>query len=261
MYHPDPPKEGNPAPALADRSSRAGKGLDCGPMETDAKMLHDILPRGLASTWEARFRSVVAGGGDAAHDPGHFARVARWSLRLAALEGADPATVWAAAWLHDMVHVPKNSPDRSKASRFSATAARAWLEREGWDASPLDGVEHAIEAHSFSAGIPVRTMEAAVVQDADRLEALGAIGLARCLMLGGQMGSKLVDFEDPWARSRPLTDDRISVDHFFAKLLKLPGTMKTESGTREAARRVGILRSFLEELAREADLPAPPLVP
>lgn len=201
----------------------------------------------------------MAVGGDAAHDPGHFSRVANWALRLAALEGADPATVWAAAWLHDMVHVPKNSPDRSKASRLSAEAARLWLRREGWDASPVEEVVHAIEAHSFSARIPVRTMEAAVVQDADRLEALGAIGLARCLMLGGQMGSRLFDHEDPWAAARPLTDDTISVDHFFAKLLGLPATMQTESGVREAARRVEILRSFLVELAREADLPPPPL--
>lgn len=229
-------------------------------METAASsLLPDLLPPGLRTSWEPRFRAVVAGGGDAAHDPGHFSRVARWALRLATLEGADPATVWAAAWLHDMVHVPKNSPDRSRASRLSAAAARSWLEDQGWDASPVEAVEHAIEAHSFSARIPVRTMEAAVVQDADRLEALGAIGLARCLMLGGQMGSSLFHAEDPWAVGRPLTDDRISVDHFFAKLLGLPATMQTESGVREAARRVGILRTFLVELAREADLPAPPV--
>ena len=227
-------------------------------MGTESKTLHDILPRGLQSAWESRFRLVVGGGGDAAHDPCHFSRVARWSLRLAALEGADPATVWAAAWLHDMVHVPKNSPDRPNASRLSAEAAKAWLEREGWNASPLEGVVHAIEAHSFSARIEVRTMEAAVVQDADRLEALGAIGLARCLMLGGQMGSKLFDGDDPWGQTRALADDRISVDHFFAKLLTLPATMQTESGAREAARRVEILKTFLKELAREADLPAPP---
>ncbi len=96
-----------------------------------------------------------------------------------------------------------------------------------------------------------------MVQDADRLEALGAIGLARCLMLGGQMGSQLVDFADPWAHHRPLTDDRISVDHFFAKLLGLPATMRTEAGKREADRRVLLLRTFLQELAREAGFPDP----
>jgi len=221
--------------------------------------LHETLPHGLREAWEVRFRAALDGPSDAAHDLGHFERVARWALRLAALEGADPATVWAAAWLHDLVHVPKNSPDRSRASVLAAEAATRLLEREGWTASPVPAVAHAIAAHSFSARIEVETIEAAVVQDADRLEALGAIGLSRCLMLGGQMGSRLFDPADPWARSRPLADDRISVDHFFAKLLGLPATMKTEAGTREAVRRVEFLRSFLRELGREAGLGDPPV--
>lgn len=218
---------------------------------------HHLLPEGLRDRWEERFRACLDGPSDAAHDITHVERVARWSLRLAALEGADPATVWAAAWLHDLVHVPKNSPDRSRASVLSAEAATRFLESQGWDASPVAAIAHAIAAHSFSARIEPQTVEAGVVQDADRLEALGAIGLARCLMLGGQMGSRLVDPADPWARNRPLTDDRISVDHFFAKLLGLPATMRTEAGRREADRRVTLLRTFLRELAREAGFPDP----
>ncbi len=218
---------------------------------------HHLLPDGLRGRWEERFRTLLTGPSDAAHDVTHVERVARWALRLAALEGADPTTVWAAAWLHDLVHVPKNSPDRSRASVLSASAATRFLEEAGWTAAPIPAIAHAIEAHSFSAGIVPRTVEAEVVQDADRLEALGAIGLARCLMLGGQMGSQLVDFADPWARHRPLTDDRISVDHFFAKLLGLPATMRTEAGKREADRRVVLLRTFLQELAREAGFPDP----
>lgn len=218
---------------------------------------HHLLPQGLRNHWEGRFRERLDGPTDAAHDLTHVERVASWALRLAALEGADPATVWAAAWLHDLVHVPKNSPDRARASLLSAQAATRFLEEAGWTAAPVDAIAHAIAAHSFSARIVPETVEAEVVQDADRLEALGAIGLARCLMLGGQMGSRLVDPSDPWARHRPLADDRISVDHFFAKLLGLPATMRTEAGKREADRRVVLLKDFLRQLAREAGFPDP----
>lgn len=212
---------------------------------------HVLLPFGLRAVWEPRFRELLAIQTDAAHEIGHFERVALWALRLAGIEGADPATVWVAAWLHDMVHVPKNSPDRPRASALAAEAAASFLAGAGWDAASIEAVAHAVEAHSFSARIEPRTLEAAVVQDADRLEALGAIGLARCLMLGGQMGSRLFHPEDPWGERRPLTDDRIAVDHFFAKLLGLPRTMRTEAGRVEALRRVELLRTFLLELARE----------
>jgi len=220
---------------------------------------HVLLPEGLRSEWEPRFRLAASGPADAAHDTGHVERVASWALRLAGLEGADPVVVWAAAWLHDMVHVPKNSPDRSRASAMSARAASAFLEQERWTRCSIGDVAHAIEAHSFSAGLVPRTIDAEVVQDADRLEALGAIGLARCLMLGGQMGSILFHPSDPWGEHRPLADDRISVDHFFAKLLGLPGTMRTEAGRHEALRRVAILRDFLRELSREIGFPEPDL--
>lgn len=212
---------------------------------------HSLLPEAMRSHWEPRFRALLAGQTDAAHEIGHFERVALWALRLAEIEGADPVVVWVASWLHDMVHVPKNSPDRSRASTLSAEAASLFLGTGGWTATPVEAIAHAIAAHSFSARIEPETIEAAVVQDADRLEALGAIGLSRCLMLGGQMGSRLFHPEDPWGERRALTDDRIAVDHFFAKLLGLPRTMRTEAGRVEALRRVELLRTFLLELARE----------
>ncbi|MCB9496283.1 MAG: HD domain-containing protein [Fibrobacteria bacterium] len=216
------------------------------------------IPRDLAEEWEPRFREWCRTESDVAHDPSHVERVVSWALKLAAVEHADAPTVWAAAWLHDLVHIPKNSPRRAESSRLSAEEAGRRLAEAGWSASPVEAVCHAIAAHSFSAGILPRTREAEVVQDADRLEALGAIGLARCLMLGGQMGSILFDPEDPWARNRPLRDDRICVDHFFAKLLRLSAGMRTEAGRGEARRRTEILGRFLEELAREAGLDDPP---
>lgn len=210
--------------------------------------------------WEGRFLAFLnqnGGFADSAHDLGHVGRVVLSAALMCPGEGAHPAVVFAASWLHDCVPVPKNSPDRSRASRLCAAAASEFLAEAGWDPGQIPAIAHAIEAHSFSAGIEPTTIEARVVQDADRLDALGAHGLARCIATGASMGTGLVHPTDPWARDRPLDDVRWSVDHFFAKLFKLPDLMKTRSGREEALRRVEILRAFVRELARERGESAP----
>jgi uncharacterized protein len=156
-----------------------------------------------------------------------------------------------AAWLHDCVHVAKDDPARSQASRLAAEHALRFLESEGYPADWLPAIRHAIEAHSFSAGIEPRTIEAKVVQDADRLDALGAIGLARCIAVGAALGRPLYEPVDPFCRARAPDDGGSSVDHFYAKLLKLEGTMQTRAGRREAGRRTRFLRSFLAQLESE----------
>jgi len=204
--------------------------------------------------WEARFLAFLGRDGefgDAAHDMEHIRRVVRSASHLAAIEGAEPDVVFAAAWLHDCVAVPKNSPDRAMGSVWAARAASEFLEAAGWPSGQIPSVFHAIEAHSFTAAIEPRTVEAMVVQDADRLDALGAHGLARCLMLAGSWKSSLVHPTDPWANGRELDDTKYAVDHFFAKLLKLPGTMHTVAGREEARRRAELLKGFVREVARE----------
>lgn len=188
---------------------------------------------------------------DAAHDGNHIRRVVANARRLTVAEGADWKVVMPAAWLHDCVAVPKSSPDRRNASRMSADQAVVWLEQHGWPYGRLDDIAHAIEAHSFSAGIVPRTPEAMVVQDADRLDALGAVGLARTLMLGGEMGRDFYDDADPFCGRRPPDDSRFTIDHLFSKLLTLEAGMRTDSGRAEAGRRTGFLRAFLEQLGGE----------
>lgn len=211
-----------------------------------------------ADPWSELFEKLLAehAGADAAHDPGHIRRVVANARQLAAAEGADERVVMAAAWLHDCVIVPKSSPDRKLASRLAARQAVEWLEAHDWPYGRLDDVAHAIEAHSFSAGIAPRTLEAQVVQDADRLDALGAVGLARTLMLGGEMRREFYDRDDPFCESRPPDDGRFTLDHLFSKLLTLEGTMQTASGKIEARRRTGFLRDFLDQLRREIGLSA-----
>ena len=207
--------------------------------------------------WGARCRAHLAAqpGADAAHDLAHSARVVAWAERLARDEGADRAVVVPAAWLHDAVHVPKTHPDRARASRLAADAARGWLAAEGYPADRLDAVAHAIEAHSYTAGVPPETAEARVVQDADRLDALGAVGIARCYAMSGVFGSALAHPTDPVPSEPPgreLDDRRWATDHFFVKLLGLPATMRTAAGRAEAERRAAFMRAFLDRLRRES---------
>jgi uncharacterized protein len=195
--------------------------------------------------------ALGAQAGDAAHDLGHIRRVVANARRLAAAEGARLEVVLPAAWLHDCVMVPKDSPQRAQASRLAAERAVQWLRAWDYPAALLPGIAHAIEAHSFSAGLVPQTPEAKVVQDADRLDALGAVGLARCLMLGGETGRPLYAAEDPFC-ARRAPDDRTScLDHFQTKLLKLEGTMQTASGRREAKKRTEFLQEFIRTLRRE----------
>ena len=201
---------------------------------------------------ERRCVGVLSGPpGDAAHDLEHVRRVVRNAQALAAGEQARTEVVLAAAWLHDCVVVAKDSPRRAGASRLAAEQAVVWLREWGVPADLLPEVAHAIEAHSFSAGVPARTVEAKVVQDADRLEAIGAVGLARCLMLSGALSRPLYARDDPFCETRAPDDRAFAVDHFHTKLLKLEGTMQTASGRREARRRTDFLRGFLAQLRHE----------
>jgi uncharacterized protein len=203
--------------------------------------------------WQELFLALVTGQtpGDAAHDAQHLQRVVANAYRLTVAERADWFVVMPAAWLHDCVSVPKSSPDRSRASVLAANQAIEWLKDHDWPFGRLDKIAHAIEAHSFSAGIAPRTLEAQVVQDADRLDALGAVGLARTLMLGGQMGREFYSADDPLCVGRPPDDSRFTLDHLFAKLLKLGATMQTAGGRAEAVQRTEYLREFIDQLARE----------
>jgi uncharacterized protein len=188
---------------------------------------------------------------DSAHDLSHVKRVVKTTLYLTDIESANIDITLPAAWLHDCVAVAKDSLLRSQASRMAAEAATAYLARIDYPESLLPEIAHAIEAHSFSAGIPCRTLEAKVVQDADRMDALGAIGIARCLAVGGRFNLPLFHPEDPFCENREPDERSWAIDHFYTKLLKLPATMQTQAGRAEAERRADLMRQYLEDLAAE----------
>ena len=205
---------------------------------------------------QARYSALVAaawakGAPDGAHDLGHLARVWSNAHAIARTEGGDLPILLAAAYFHDYVNLPKSDPNRDHASRLSAAAARPLLLAEGWSPDRIDAAAHAIEAHSFSAKIPARTLEAKILQDADRLEALGAIGIARCFAVTGQLGGALFDQTDPMALNRPLDDRAFALDHFETKLLRLPDIMQTATGRAMAEERADWMMSFRTRLLAE----------
>jgi uncharacterized protein len=143
---------------------------------------------------------------DGAHDTDHLARVWRNARAIQVKQGGDLEILAAAVLLHDCVAVPKDSPLRSHASRLTATEETSQLRNLGWGDERIVCVASAIESHSYSAGIAPTSLEARIMQDADRLDAIGYTGIARCFYTAGRMGSSLYEALDPRAKHRTLDD-------------------------------------------------------
>lgn len=187
---------------------------------------------------------AVPNASDGAHDIAHITRVWRNVQSIAAVEGGDMQVLLAATLLHDCVSVEKDSPERAKASTLAAEKARDILGQQGWGDAAILRVAHAIEAHSFSANITPTSLEARILQDADRLDAIGLIGVARCFYVAGRMGSALYEPADPRGVSRALNDSAYALDHFDTKLLTLAQGFCTGEGQRLAAQRHAQLLDF-----------------
>lgn len=196
---------------------------------------------------------TLATQGDGAHDFSHLLRVWKNVCAIRNHEGGEARILIAATLLHDCVAVEKNSPFRASASRLAAARARELLSDMGWDEQCIEAVAHAIEAHSFSAAIAPRSLEAQILQDADRLDALGMVGVARLFHVAGRMGSSLYDPLDPCASARPLDDKRFAIDHFKSKILNLAQGFQTATGARLAQTRHARVERFLQELLEEID--------
>jgi len=199
----------------------------------------------------AKLLDASTGDEDGAHDLSHIVRVWRNAKLIHREEGGDVEALAAAVLLHDCVQVAKDSPLRSKASLLAANEARVRLEALGWEPSRIDTVAYAIESHSFSAGVAPTSIEGCILQDADRLDAIGFCGIARCFYTAGRMGSRLYDLADPGAKARPLDDARNALDHFPKKLLTLEGSFKTRKGQELAKERHRRLDEFYRAMLAE----------
>ena len=188
---------------------------------------------------------------DSAHDFEHVMRVYKNAKKICQKENANEKLILCAVLLHDVVSYPK-SDKRSKLSSFeSSKKSIQILQKYDFSEEEILIVSNAIRDHSFSQGRVPETIEGKILQDSDRLDALGAIGIARVFATGGSLGRPFYDADDPFCKKRLPDDKTWTVDHFFQKLLKLESLMNTESGMAEAKTRTDVLRVFLRHLERE----------
>jgi uncharacterized protein len=207
----------------------------------------------MMQNWKEIFKGYIQKqkSADSAHDADHVQRVVVNAEKFAILEKADLEVVIPAAWLHDCVAVSKDSSLRNQASKLSAKKAGQLLKEWNYPLENIDAIKHAIEAHSYSANIKPLTLEAKIVQDADRIDSIGAIGVARMMMVGGKMNCRLYQSEDPFCTAREPQDRQWTVDHFYSKLLKLNSGFHTQAAKQEAQRRHDYMINFLQQLETE----------
>lgn len=200
-------------------------------------------------------RSLYENGSGGGHDFDHVLRVTALAERIAAAEGADVAIVRTAALLHDI----GESQNRETHHLIGAAHARDLL--QGQPAAFVEAVAHAIEAHRFRADPAPRTLEAQALSDADKLDAIGAIGIARAFAYAGSHGTAL--WKQPWrviaaaggdARHAPdaLGDAYTPVHEFVYKLNRIPERLYTATARVIAAERRAIMVTFFERLDEEA---------
>ena len=188
---------------------------------------------------------------DPAHDFEHIMRVYHNAQKIVKKEKANPKLVLSAALLHDIVSYPKSSKRSKLSSTDSAKKSKLILKKYDFTVEEITVVSDAIKEHSFSQNKIPQTLEGKILQDADRLDALGAIGIARVFATSGSLNRSFYNIDDPFCNKRNPDDDIWAVDHFFNKLLKLEFTMNTKSGKIEAKKRTKVLKVFLKQLKSE----------
>jgi len=211
------------------------------------------MPTSLWRRLEAEARTR-ARGNDPAHDFFHVERVvtnARAVARGEQLPPASEASVATAALLHELFTLPKDHPDSANAGDRCAADARELLQQVDAPARLIDAVTSAIRDHAFSKGVVPEAIESRVLQDADRLDAIGAIGLARMWATCADMKRPFYSPLDPFCATRAPDDKLWGLDHVFKKLLAIPARLHTDTARSLAEDRVSFLRTYVDQLRSE----------
>ncbi len=188
---------------------------------------------------------------DSAHDFDHIMRVFKNAQKICKKENAHEKLVLSAVLLHDIVSYPK-SDKRSKLSSIkSAEKSKKILKKFNFTKEEIQIIFDAIRDHSFSRNKIPATIEGKILQDADRLDAIGAIGIARVFAVSGSEKRPFYNVKDPFCKNRVPNDEIWALDHFYRKLFKLESLMNTKSGKIEAKKRTKVLKDFLNELKKE----------
>jgi uncharacterized protein len=198
-----------------------------------------------------------------AHDFAHVLRVTENARIIAEKEGARPEIVLPAALLHELFSYPKDHPESHRSGEVCAEHAREVL--RGLEGSPgleltseqIDAIALCIREHPYSLRKVPETLEGRVLQDADRLDAIGAVGIARCFATCGELQRPLFHPDDPFCRQRSPEDRNYGLDHFFGKLLKVAEGLHTRSARAMAEERSRFLQAYLDQLASELGIGPP----
>ena len=174
---------------------------------------------------------------DGTHGFDHVERVFNLCLHIGREEGADLEVLALAALLHDVARPMESRGEVQDHAKAGAEIAREYLKALEYPEEKLENVVHAIEAHRFSRGPEPRTLEAKILSDADKLDAIGAIGVARVFMYSGEHGR----------------DIAASLKHFEEKILKLKDMMYTETARRMAEERHRFTEEFIRRITLEIE--------
>ncbi len=184
------------------------------------------------------------------HDKYHVERVYNLAMRLAQEEGANLDIVKAAVLLHDVARAMEDEGSIDDHASEGAKMARKILNETDFPREKIDDVIHCIETHRFRNNLVPKSLEAKILQDADRLDIIGAIGIARVFARGGWSNKPIYDPSVP-PKAKYDGKSESSVNHIYEKLLKTKDTMNTETARKMAEERHKYVEQFLERLLKE----------
>lgn len=191
---------------------------------------------------------------DVAHDFNHAMQVLRNIETIAKQEKGDLDILIPAALFHDIIVYPKFSKRTIDSQKDSADATEKILKTiKNYPQEKIEDVKICIKECSFSRGIIPTTFHSIILQDADRLESMGAISIMRTFSYAGKMKEPLYNPLDPFCKNRKPASICFGLDLFYSRLLKVKKTIKTKAAKKIAKRRTEFLKAFLKELKLELE--------
>ena len=188
---------------------------------------------------------------DPSHDFEHIMRVYKNAEKICKTESVNKKLVLISVLLHDIVKKSQSRKSSKSSADLSAEKSLEILKKLNMSKLEINIITEAIRNHSFTKKKISKTIEGRILQDADRLDAIGAVGIARAFCVSGVKNRPFYNPNNPFAKKRTLNDKKWALDHFFKKLLLLENQMNTKFGKIEARRRTIILKKFIDNLKLE----------
>ena len=188
---------------------------------------------------------------DPAHDFEHIMRVYKNAEKICKTEKSNKKLVLISVLLHDIIKKSETDKRTKSSSSLSASKSIKILKKLKFSDNDISIVSESIRNHSFTKNKISKSIEGRILQDADRLDAIGAIGIARVFSVSGAKNRQFYEPSDPFSKNRKMNDKKWALDHFFKKLLLLENVMNTKTGKIEAKKRTIVLKNYLDSLKKE----------